>query len=125
VSEEIVESKWGALKQIIPLFIVVIILMSGGYWIQKYDDSIVHTIEKDIGVIDKTEAITTRGLSSWTDYKILGDDGLTYHSAWEIYRQLQIGGTYHINANNLHGRGYASDYWVIRSIVIKDGEVKE
>ena len=96
--------------------ILIISLLIGGFGlaVSMGDDVWSPTLEtKTISVVDKTAEIVSTGDGPRTDYKVLADDGVIYHTAWEVYRLLEINGSYTIQAQNRWEGKIRDPYWII------------
>ena len=95
------------------LFLIIVLVFSGGLCAMH-----TYTIpqeERSIVVINKSLEIVSHGLSSATEYLILGDDGVVYRTRdWKIYHDMEIGKRYNITVKQIHD--FNSDYWFIDEV---------
>jgi hypothetical protein len=89
------------MKQLLIIGLVLVAAMGSGC--VDVEDSY-----KSITVVDKTAEVVRDGFGSSTDYKVLADDGTTYHTSWELYRTLEVNGTYTVQTCSRAGM-----WWIL------------
>ena len=101
-------------KLVIALAFTAVIVYCGAFVYDIYYKPKPIIEERTIIVADKTAELVPVGVSWTLDFRIIGDDGVVYHTEAKIFNYIKIGKKYNIIAEKIHSS--YGEYWKIEKV---------